>query len=99
MQFHVPIQFDNDQKTDDVDAHFTELQSNHNSLITSINDSFIYKSGYITGSNVIQIKQMTITDAKQYALSLNNCIGFTFKGTNHPNNKTVIWFKFSRNGR
>ena len=41
----------------------------------------------------IQIKEMTINEAKGYALLLPRCSGFTFKKETDLNKKITIWFK------
>eukprot|EP01084_Bolivina_argentea_P044998 82810_1 len=65
----------------------------HSYLIVNVNHQFDYKSGYIPQGNDICTKNMTILEAKKYAMELSECTGITFNAENKDNIKTNVWFK------
>mmetsp|Transcript_9292 Transcript_9292/g.11641 ORF Transcript_9292/g.11641 Transcript_9292/m.11641 type:complete len:239 (-) Transcript_9292:131-847(-) len=52
-------------------------------------------SGFLSRGNDIIADTMTVNEAKEYALTLPFCTGFTFRKINNNDVKTKIWFKNS----
>eukprot|EP01084_Bolivina_argentea_P195516 335382_1 len=49
--------------------------------------------GYVKGGHDIEMKKMTVEQAKLYSLTLPGCVGFTYSQKPSDKSETDIWFK------
>ena len=60
---------------------------------TYLKPTYNVDTGYLPQGYNLKVKEMTINEAKGYALLLPRCSGFTFKNQDDLDKKITIWFK------